>query len=83
VATGGDSVQLPPSGTAGGGSVVVFNGGAASTQVFANAVSSLPSGVLDTINGTAGATGVAVANGKTAIFMCSAAGAWFGPVALA
>jgi hypothetical protein len=83
VATGNDSVMLPPSGAAGGGAVVVSNQGVASTQVFANSVSSLPTGVLDTINGTAGATGVAVGNGKTAIFWTTAAGAWFGPVALA
>lgn len=83
VATGNDSVMLPPSGTAGGGAVVVSNQGVASAQVFANSASSLPTGVLDTINGTAGATGVAVANGKTAIFWTTAAGAWFGPVALA
>jgi hypothetical protein len=83
VATAADSVMLPPSGTSSGGSVVIVNQGVASTQVFANTVSSLATGVLDTINGTAGATGVAVANGKTAIFWTTAAGAWFGPVALA
>lgn len=83
VATGADSVIMPMSGTALGGAVFVSNQGASSLQVFANPASSLPSGVLDTINGTAGATGVAVANGKTAIFWSTAAGAWFGPVALA
>lgn len=83
VASGADSVMLPPSWTALGGSVIIVNNGASSLQVFANPVSSLPSGVLDTINGTAGATGVAVANAKTAIFWATAAGAWFGPVALA
>jgi hypothetical protein len=83
VANANDSVQLPPSGTAGGGAVVVANTSGASLQVFANSASSLPTGVLDTINGTAGATGVAVGNGKTAIFWTTAAGAWFGPVALA
>ena len=84
IVTGGDSVMLPPTGTALGGAVVVNNNTAStSLQVFANTVSSLPTGVLDTINGTAGATGVAVAGAKTAIFWCTAAGAWFGPVALA
>lgn len=83
VASAADSAMLPPSGTALGGSVIIVNTGASSMQVFANTVSSLPSGVLDTINGTAGATGVAVANAKTAMFWATAAGAWFGPVALA
>ncbi len=84
IANANDSVMLPPSGTSLGGAVVVVNNTAStSLQVFANTVSSLASGVLDTINGTAGATGVAVAGAKTAIFWCTAAGAWFGPVALA
>jgi hypothetical protein len=82
VASGNDSVQLPPS-IPGASVIVENNGGGNSLQVFANVTSSLPTNVLDTINGTAGATGVAVANGKTAIFNCTAYGAWWGPVALA
>lgn len=82
VATANDSVMLPPS--LPGAIVFLENlGGGASLQVFANTSSSLPTGVLDTINGTAGATGIAVTNGHTAMLMCTALGAWFGPVALA
>jgi hypothetical protein len=81
VATGNDSAVLPMS--LPGAQVTVINNGVASAQIFANPVSSLPSGVLDTINGTAGATGVPVGNGKIATFICTALGAWFGPVALA
>ena len=81
VASANDSVQLPPSTP--GASVWVHNGDAShSVQVFANLSSSLASGVLDTINGTAGATGVAVASGKDAYFRCYSAGAWYGPVAM-
>jgi|SRR6185312_103943 len=80
-ASAADSVMLPPS--LPGAIVMVTNNGAQSLQVFANTVSSLSSGILDTINGTAGATGVAVAAATTAMLMCSAYGAWFGPVALA
>jgi hypothetical protein len=81
VGSAADSVMLPKSTP--GAVVIVTNTTATAMQVFANTTSSLPSAVLDTINGTAGATGVSVAAGKTAIFMCSAYGAWFGPVALA
>jgi hypothetical protein len=80
-ANANDSAMMPPS--LPGASVMVTNNGAQSLQVFANTTSSLPAGTLDTINGTAGATGVAVAAAKTALFMCSVYGAWFGPVALA
>lgn len=67
VATGADSVQLP---VAYGGQVVyVANAGANSMQVFGN------QNATDTINGTAGATGVAVASTKNATFW-SVAGAW-------
>ena len=44
------------------------NDGAASMQVFANGT--------DTINGTAGGTGVAHANGKLALYVCHADGKW-------
>jgi hypothetical protein len=81
VATTADSVMLPPSNAT---NIVIFqNSGAQSCQVFANTTSSLAAGTLDTINGTAGATGVAVAAGKMAIFCCFTTGAWVGPVALA
>lgn len=80
VATGSDSLMLPPA--VPGSVLLVKNGGANAAQVFANTQSSLPSGVEDTINGTAGATGVSVGSGATAMLMCTAYGAWFGPVAL-
>lgn len=79
VANANDSAILPQS--VSGGMVRVKNGGASNLTVYANQTSSLQSGVLDTINGTAGATGVTVAPGATAEFNCSALGAWWGPVA--
>lgn len=81
VATAADSLMLPPA--VPGALVIVRNDGANAAQVFANTQSSLPSGDEDTINGTAGETGVSVAAGKTAMLMCCVYGAWFGPVALA
>lgn len=81
VASANDSVVLPPSKP--GSVCFITNTTVTAAQIFANLTSSLPSNVEDTINGTAGATGVSLAAGKTAILMCSAYGAWFGPVALA
>jgi hypothetical protein len=72
VASGSDSVQLPACSV--GAVVYVTNDGANSMQVF-GAV-----GRTDTINGTAGATGVAQANGAHAIYVCAvpaaASGKW-------
>jgi len=69
-ATTADSVTLPP---AMGGQVMwVSNGGAASAQVYA------ANGTTDTINGVAAATGVALAAGKSQVFMSPIKGAWFG-----
>lgn len=69
-ATSADSVQLPP---AMGSQVMwVTNGGAASAQIFG------ASGATDTINGTAGATGIALASGKSITLISPLAGAWFG-----
>lgn len=81
VASANDSVVMPKSSP--GKVVYLRNGSTNACQVFANTASSLPSGVQDTINGTAGATGVSIAAGKTAQFICYAYGAWLGPVALA
>jgi|GEM_PF-2529485 len=53
---------------AGGMSIVVMNAGANSLQVYGNG--------SDTINGVAGATGVALAAGKTAEYFTTVAGAW-------
>ena len=69
VAAGNDSLTLPVS--AGNGSLhIVMNSAAAnSLQVFGT--------TTDTINGVASGTGVAVAAGKSAIFVDYAAGTWF------
>lgn len=65
-ATGADSVVLPPSFP--GLEVFIQNDGAASCQVFGNG--------SDTIQGTAGAIGVALANGATALYVCILTGQW-------
>ena len=68
VASGNDSVVLPVA--APGTIMIVVNAAASnSMQVFAQG--------SDTINGTAGATGVAQAAGKSAVYVCAAVGAWF------
>lgn len=67
-ATGGDSVRLPVS--VAGMQVTVINAGAASAQVYGAGT--------DTINAVATATGVALTNGKTAMYSCPVAGQWFG-----
>lgn len=59
-ATNADSVVLPPA--IGGSFVVVANKGAADLTVFGNG--------SDTIDGTAGATGVTQADPLTAIYFC-------------
>ena len=69
VATAGDSVSLPSA--IGGQAITVINAGAASMSVFSSNAST-----GDTINGTAGTTGYAIAAGKTAEFISPAAGAW-------
>ncbi len=66
VATGADSCVLPVAYP--GLEIIIQNDGAASLQVFGNG--------SDTINGTAGATGVALANGSTACYACALAGQW-------
>lgn len=67
VASANDSVKLPAS--VAGMMVAITNGHASnSLQVF---------GVSpDTINGVATGTGVALAAGKTGIYLCPVAGAW-------
>jgi len=69
-ATTADSVMLPPA--TGGQCMWVSNGGAASSQIFANTAGS------DTINGVAAATGIALAAGKSITLFSPIAGAWFG-----
>lgn len=69
-ATAGDSVAAPP---AMGGQVMwVANGGAAAAQIFA------ANGTVDTINGVAAATGIALAAGKSMTLFSPLQGAWFG-----
>lgn len=68
-ATAADSVKLPLAEA--GARVVVRNDGAASCQVFGSGT--------DTINSTATATGVALANGKSGAYHCvkaAPAGNW-------
>lgn len=67
-ATAADSVQLPVAKV--GLSVTVTNNGASSAQVFAYYTTT------DTIQGTAGATGVALAAGATARYQCTKDGVW-------
>jgi hypothetical protein len=69
VATGNDSVQLP---IAVASAMVVVSNQAASNalQIFSNQAGT------DTINGTAGSTGISLAAGDTAIFFCPVAGKW-------
>ena len=59
-ASGADSVLLPPGYP--GLEITIFNNGAASAQVFGSG--------NDTINAVATATGVAQANGVSAIYTC-------------
>ena len=66
-ASSGDSVVLP---VAVAGSVVFLaNAGANPVQVFGNG--------SDTIDGTAGATGISVANAKRIMFVAVANNVWF------
>lgn len=67
VASANDSVVLPQA--VAGVVVFVANAGANSMQVFGNG--------SDTINGTAGATGVAQANGKSALYVAADNAQWF------
>lgn len=66
VATAADSVLLPPA--LAGATVFVKNGGANSAQVFGQGT--------DTINGVATGTGVALAAGKSGIYVCVVDGDW-------
>lgn len=77
-ANANDSVLMPPSVL--GGSVRGKNGGASNVTLYANPNSSLQSGALDTLNGTAGATGITITPGSSFELNCSALGAWWGPV---
>lgn len=67
VANAGDSALLPKA--IAGSVVIVTNNGVASANLYGTGT--------DTINGSATATAYALANGKTALFVCYAAGAWF------
>lgn len=73
VASSADSVQLPPCSI--GAAVIVTNSGANPTTVYGKA------GRTDTINTTAGATGVSQTNGAHSLYICGTPGAttggWF------
>jgi len=74
-ATAADSVTLPQA--APGLAYDLVNIGANSVNVYgAKAVNPI-TGAVDTINGTAGTTPLALASHKSATFLCTAAGAWF------
>lgn len=66
VASANDSVQLPPAKV--GLCITITNSGANSAQIFANG--------SDTINGTAGNVGVALAAAATAEYVCTKDGIW-------
>lgn len=66
VATAADGVILPAAKS--GLRITVLNSGAAAAQVFANGD--------DTINGTAGNVGVALAAGACALYICVKNGVW-------
>ena len=66
VATAADSVVLPTA--VPGLDLTIINAGANAMQVFGNG--------SDTIDGTAGATGVSQAAGKTVQYLSTASGAW-------
>lgn len=69
-ATNGDSVQLPPA--IAGQMVLLVNADAAQNiQVFGK------EGRTDTINGTAGATGVTQNAGISALYWCPRDGIWY------
>jgi hypothetical protein len=68
-ATAGDSVALPPA--MGGQTMWLSNGGAAAAQVFGAPTTA------DTINGTAGSTGISLGAGKSTVLMSPIQGAWF------
>lgn len=69
VTSANDSVQLPPAKA--GLSLDVRNATATSMQVFGNQT------LTDTVNGTAGATGIAVAANKSIRFWCPVDGKWY------
>jgi hypothetical protein len=68
VASAADSVQLPPA--IAGAIVPVANSGAESMTVYGK------EGRTDTIDGTAGATGVAQASGADNLYFCARTGFW-------
>ena len=67
VASGSDSVVVPKA--VAGNVVFVANAGGNDAKVYGNG--------SDTINGTAGATGVTLANAKRALYVAAANGVWF------
>jgi hypothetical protein len=69
VVTTNDSVQLPSAD--GSAVVVVRNAGGNTMTVYGK------NGASDTINGTAGSTGITVADAKTIVFFSFAVGKWY------
>ena len=69
VASTGDAVGLPTAAV--GKQLTVINAGANAMQVYGNAVTT-----TDTINGTAGATGISQPAGSEYTYDCTTSGAW-------
>lgn len=74
VATAGDSVALPFA--VKGTWMVVFNASANSANMYGRVPVNKLTGVIDTINGTAGSTAYAIAGGVSVLFFCPANGIW-------
>lgn len=74
VATAGDSVALPFA--VKGTYLLAFNSTATSANIFGKVAVNKLTGVIDTINGTAGSTAYAIAGGISVLFFAPANGIW-------
>lgn len=74
VVTAADSVGLPFA--VKGTWMLVFNASANSANIYGKVAINKLTGVIDTINGTAGSTAYALAGGVSALFFCPKDGIW-------
>lgn len=74
VASAGDSAVLPFAQP--GETVLVFNSTVTSANIFGQVAVNKLTGVIDTINGTAGSTAYAIGGGVSVLFFCGLNGAW-------
>ena len=74
VASVGDSAVLPFAQP--GEWLLVFNSTANSANIYGQVAVNALTGVIDTINGTAGSTAYAIAGGVSVLFFCGSNGAW-------